>query len=341
MVTTRKINAFASPQIFVIVAFLFFFSKTGAAENVKDGYGFPENHIGHTTHQYFSKLVEMKTSGKLKVDVFPNQQLGADRDLVEGVRLGTIQITSAPPAIFANVAKLDKLQITNFPFLFPTREVIYAFWKSPIGKQLSQEMETAGFKFLGDYDIGWIQISTKNKIIRKPEDLKGLKIRTFPTTIDMAAVKSLGANPTPIAFGELYTSLQQGVVDGTTAVTPMWIKIKLHEVQKYLTLIDMVMVPHLLVANKKWFDGQPNEIKQALIQAGEESAEYNHKIAMEEDREIISELKKVGMQVITLSPSEKQSFVEAARPVYKEFIPKVGDEFYKNVETFIKTWKQK
>lgn len=324
----------------MIVTAIFFMALTSwGADAVRDGYGFPENHIGHATHQFFAKTVDAKTGGKLKIDIYPNQQLGADRDLVEGVRLGTLQITSAPPAIFANVAKLERLQITNFPFLFPSRDVVYAFWKGALGKQLAQEMEGAGFRFLGDLDIGWIQVSTRNKPIHKPDDLKGLKIRTFPTTIDMAGVKALGANPTPIAFGELYTSLQQGVVDGTTAVTPMWIKIKLYEVQKYLTLMDMVMVPHLLVANKKWFDAQPAPIQQALLQAGQETAEHNHKLAIEEDRELLQELKKVGMQVITLSPAERQLFVDRARPVYKEFIPKLGEDFFRKTEEFIKSQK--
>ncbi|WP_207724708.1 DctP family TRAP transporter solute-binding subunit [Thermanaerosceptrum fracticalcis] len=281
--------------------------------------------------QAFKKYVEEKTNGKVKVTTYPASQLGAEREQLEGVQLGTIQmaaLSSGPlPGIFPPIMVFD------LPYLFATQKAAYEVLDGPVGREILDLMKAkTGIRGLVWGENGFRHYTNSVRPIRKPGDMQGLKIRTMENPAHMAIVKALGASPTPMAFNEVYTGLQQKTIDGQENPISLIVSMRFYEAQKYLTLDGHVYNPYILMINDKFYNSLSEDIRKII----DEGALVWQKVEREENNKQImaglEKLKAAGMEITELSPQELQAFRDATKSVYDTIGKKeVGEELLNKV----------
>lgn len=270
----------------------------------------------------FKKYVEEKSDGRIKVELYPNGQLGGDRQAIEAVQLGTIQMTIPAAAVLSGFE--PKFQVFDLPFLFKSKDAAYKALDGELGKKLSDMLIPLGLKNLVYGENGYRHTSNNKGPITKPEDLKGLKIRTMENPVHMATFKALGANPTPISFGELYTALQQKTVDAQENPIPLVFTSKFFEVQKYYSLTGHVYAATVVLINNDFFNSLPQDLQNIIIEGAEKYKDEQRKLSDQQDKEMLDGLSKAGMQINELTPEQKQAFIEATLPVYDQFKDELG-----------------
>jgi tripartite ATP-independent transporter DctP family solute receptor len=291
-------------------------------------------HSGSLEHQYqigaeqFKKLVEEKSGGEMKVTIFPQAQLGGERDLAEGVRMGTIEMSSVAAGNMAGF--VPELQVFGVPFLFQTREQVYAVLDGPVGKDLADIMLGKGFVNLSIWEVGFRNISNNTRPVKTPDDMKGLKIRVQESKIWIEFMKRLGAIATPIPFGELYTALQQKVVDGQENPVATIYSMKFYEVQKYLSLTGHTYEPALVVANPKWFNGLAPKHQAILKEAAMEAAAFQRQKLADLDRERFDVIRKAGVEVE--ENPDKAAFAKATEDLHKVLSDSVPEALVQKIK---------
>lgn len=291
-------------------------------------------HSGSLEHQYqigaeqFKKLVEEKSGGEMKVTIFPQAQLGGERDLAEGVRMGTIEMSSVAAGNMAGF--VPELQVFGVPFLFQTREQVYAVLDGPVGKDLADIMLGKGFVNLSIWEVGFRNITNNIRPVKTPDDMKGLKIRVQESKIWIEFMKSLGAVATPIPFGELYTALQQKVVDGQENPVATIYSMKFYEVQKYLSLTGHTYEPALVVANPKWFNGLDPKHQAILKEAAMEAAAFQRQKLADLDRERFDVIRKAGVEVE--ENPDKAAFAKATEDLHKVLSDSVPEALVQKIK---------
>lgn len=259
----------------------------------------------------FKKLVEQRSGGRIKIEHFPGGQLGADRDIQEGVRLGTIESgLSSSPVVLLN----EYYKLLDAPYLFVDWEHVAKVLDGPIGQRLAKPLEERGIKHLGYWENGFRQITNNKRPIVKPDDLKGIKLRTPESSVRMQTFKTFGANPVPMPFTELFGALQQGVVDGQENPLLTTYQASFFEVQKYLSITNHVYSPVHLLVNKKLFDSMPADLQKIMLDAGREVAAFTRKLGEEGDGSLVEEFKKKGVQV---NKADIKAFVPMAKPIWE------------------------
>jgi tripartite ATP-independent transporter DctP family solute receptor len=288
---------------------------------LKLGHAVAPEHPYHLGAVRFSELVAQRTKDKVKIDVYPSTQLGNERDMVEGLQLGTIDlvVTSTGPL----GGFVPKMFVVDLPFLFRDREHAYKVLDGPIGRDLLDAFSAKGIKGLAFWENGFRQITNNVRPIEKPEDLKGIKIRTMENKVHLASFKAFGASPTPMAWSEVYTALQQKTIDAQENPIAIIYHQKIFEVQKYLTLTGHFYSPTPLLMSLKAFDSLPKDIQKIMLDTAIECATYERNLLRDSEVKQIAELKAKGMQVAT---PNKKPFQDAAAPVYKEFEAQFGKE---------------
>jgi len=303
---------------------------------IRVGYIVPETQSHHIImRDVFKKDIETKSNGRITVELYPNGQLGGDRELIESVQLGTLEMAIPASSVFAGFDK--RFQVLDLPFLFKSKEVAFAALDGELGKKLDEILPKHGMINLGYAENGFRHITNNRKPIHTPDDLKGLKLRTMENPLDIAFFKLLGANPTPMNFGELYTALQQGTVDGQENPIALVYTSKFYEVQKYYSLTGHVFSPIMLVANKSFIDKLPEDLREIVMEAGRKFCVEQRKLADVQEKEYLEALKATGMQINELTPEEKAAFVEATLPAYDMFRDEIGDDL---IDLAIKIAKQ-
>jgi len=275
----------------------------------------------------FAELVEKKTGGKLKVQVFPGGALGSDQANVSSLQGGTLEMAAMNSGIFASVVK--EFAIYDFPFLFGNPKEADAVVDGPFGRDLHRKLQDKGLVGLGYYELGFRELTNSKHPIRKVEDIAGLKIRVIPNPINVDWVKALGANPTPLPFPELYAALEQKAVDGQENPVATIKGAKLYEVQKYLTLSNHQYNPQSVVVSKKFWDTLSAAEKKALQEAAAESAVYQRTQSRASLQSGLEDLRKAGMQVDELPPAEIAKLREKMRPVIDKHSASVGADTVK------------
>ena len=273
----------------------------------------------------FGEIIEKKTNGSIKVEVFPNGQLGGDREVFEGLQLGSIQgstISTGPVAQFA-----PRFNVFDFPYLFPDAKTAYEILDGPIGTELLKDLDSQNVVGLNYWENGFRHLTNNKKEIKSVSDVKGLKIRTLENDLHIDYWKQLGANPTPMAFTELFAGLQQGVVDGQENPAGNVTTSKFYEVQKYITKTGHVYNASLFMVSKKFWDSLSDKEKEAVQQAADEARDYQRELNQQEDVDAFKLLAEKGMVITELSDAEKEKFFEAAKPVYDKYSTKIGKEF--------------
>lgn len=291
--------------------------------------------VGHVlapTHPYqlglekFAELVSQKTNGKVKVEVFHSSQLGNERDMVEGLQLGTLEMTLVSTAPLSSFTK--KFFVFDLPFIFKDTASARKVVDGPIGTQLLESLNDQGIIGLTYFENGFRHVTNSKKPVTKPEDLKGMKIRIMENPVHMATFKVMGADPTPMAFGELFTALQQGTIDGQENPLPVIETSRFYEVQKYLSLTGHFYAPAPLLISKSFFESLSPDIQNAIKEAAVEARDYERKLLDELNAKLVDELKNKGMQI---NEVDKEPFIQAVQPVYKQFEADITPELINEV----------
>lgn len=270
----------------------------------------------------FADLVDRKSGGKLKVQVFPGGALGSDQANVSALQGGTLEMASMNSGIFASLVK--EFAIYDFPFLFGNPREADAVVDGPFGQNLHKKLEEKGLVGLAYYELGFRELTNSKRPIRTVEDIAGLKLRVIPNPINVDWVKALGANPTPLPFPELYAALEQGAVDGQENPVATIKGAKLYEVQKYMTLTNHQYNPQSVVVSKKFWDSLSAGDRKILQEAAAESAVYQRTQAREQLAAGLEDLRKAGMQVVELPPAEIAKLREKMKPVIEKHSASVG-----------------
>jgi tripartite ATP-independent transporter DctP family solute receptor len=288
---------------------------------LKLGHAVAVEHPYHLGAVKFAELVAQRTKNKVKIDVYPSTQLGNERDMVEGLQLGTIDlvVTSTGPL----GGFVPKMFVVDLPFLFKDRDHAYKVLDGPIGRDLLEAFSGKGIKGLAFWENGFRQITNNVRPIEKPEDLKGIKIRTMENKVHLASFKAFGASPTPMAWSEVYTALQQKTIDAQENPVAIIYHQKIFEVQKYLTLTGHFYSPTPLLMSLKTFNLLSKEDQKIFMDTAIECATYERNLLRDSEAKQIAEVKAKGMQVTT---PNKKPFQDAAASVYKEFEGQFGKE---------------
>lgn len=282
----------------------------------------------------FGEIVEEKTNGSVKVEVFPDGQLGGDRDVLEGLQLNTVQgttVSTAPVAAFA-----PRFNVFDFPFLFSDKETAYKVLDGPIGEELLGDLPEVGIIGLNYWENGFRELTNNKKEVTTLADIKGLKIRTMENSLHIDAWKALGASPTPLAYTELYTALQQGVVDGQENPYGNVTSAKFYEVQKYLTNTNHVYNASIFMISKKFWDTLTDEEKAIMKDAAEEAKVYQREENQKEAEESLKFIKEQGMVVSELAPGEKEKIREKLQPVYDKYTKEIGADLVNKILEAVK-----
>lgn len=278
----------------------------------------------HLSSKYFEEILEERSNGQFDVQIYPNAQLGGDRQAVESVSLNIINASFPPTAIFAGFE--PNFMVTDLPFVFTTRESAYQALDNELGGELNKLLEPHNIVNLGFGETGYRHITNSAKPIRTPEDLKGLSIRTMENPIHIASFREWGANPTPINFSELFTALQQGTVDAQENPLQITSSSRFHEVQDYLSLTGHFYSSGSIIFNSDFVNGLPEDLRSLLVKCVDEMKDYERELTIEMEEQFLAELEAGGMEINELTPEEKQLFVEAALPVYEAYEDILGKE---------------
>ncbi|HAS91026.1 MAG TPA: C4-dicarboxylate ABC transporter substrate-binding protein [Clostridiales bacterium] len=290
-----------------------------------------QDHPTNTTlEDVFKKEVEEKSGGRIKVEVYPNGQLGSDRATIEALPLGTLEMCVPGGTILSGF--VEDFMVFDLPFLFSSKEEAFAAFDGEVGDILNSKLEEIGIVNLGYGENGYRHVTNDKKPIRLPEDLKGVKIRTMENPIHMAAFQAFGANPTPISFNELFTALQQGTVDAQENPVAIIFTSKFSEVQKYLSLTGHVYTNCPYLISKTFLESLPEDLQQVIREAAKNTLTVQRKLLGEKEAETLEILKSEGMEINELTSEEKQAFVDAAKSVYDDFRAKYGSELLDKIE---------
>ena len=273
----------------------------------------------------FKQLAEKATNGKVKVEVYPNSQLYKDKEEMEALQLGAVQMLAPSLAKFGPLG-VKEFEVFDLPYIFPNKTALYNVTEGPIGKGLLKKLEGKGITGLAYWDNGF-KIMSANKQLKTPADFKGLKMRIQSSKVLDAEMRALGANPQVLAFSEVYQALQTGVVDGTENPPSNMYTQKMHEVQKHLTVSNHGYLGYAVIVNKKFWDGLPADIRTALEGAMKEATTYEKAIAQRDNDMALDAIKKSGKtQIYNLSAQEQAEWRKALLPVQKQMEDRIGKD---------------
>jgi len=282
----------------------------------------------------FKEIVEARSKGQIRVEVYYGAQLGGDRDAIEGVRLGTIQMTTAGAGIFANFE--PKMGITALPYLFDSLDEAWTFNDSALNARVSELLLKQNMRVLANWENGFRSLTNSVKAIEHVDDLKGLKIRTPENPVILATLEALGASASPLPWAEVYMALQQGIFDGQENPIHIIFDQKIYEVQKHLALTRHIYEPMPVVINEQFWAGltfdQQTIIKDAAIQ----TQTFNRQFIKTQTEQMLEKMKEEG--VLVTSP-DLAGFREATDSVYSQFVEVLGEELINDVYGFVKHGK--
>jgi C4-dicarboxylate-binding protein DctP len=271
----------------------------------------------------FKQLAEKYSKGKVKVEVYPNSQLYKDREEIEALQSGAVQMLAPSMAKFGPMGARE-FELFDLPFLFQNQETLHRVMDGDVGKKLFAKLDTKGVTGLAFWDNGFKQMSS-NKAMHNVADFAGLKMRIQSSKVLGAEMKAIGANPQVMAFSEVYTALQQGVVDGTENPVSNFYTQKMHEVQKHMTMSNHGYLGYAVIVNKKFWEGLPADVRAALEQAMKEATVFERDVAQKDNDDALAKvLAAKTTTVYTLTAAERAEWQKVLLPVQKEFESVIG-----------------
>lgn len=283
-----------------------------------------EQHPSTPALQELKKYIEEKSKGQIQVSLHINASLGGDRQATEAMQLGTVEAGIIGSSILATFE--PKFNIFEFPFLFKDDATAKKLIDGELGESLNKELLKQDLRIIGYGVNGFRHVTNNRGPVKKPDDMKGLKIRTMENPIHIATFKAFGANPTPMNFGELYTALSQKTVDAEENPINLIYTSKFYEVQKYLSLTGHLYAVAPLTVSEIFFSKLPKDLQKVVLDAGKFYKDTQRKLTVQEEQKMLDDLKKGGMAVNELTNAEKAEFQKLAQPVYKQFESKVGKD---------------
>jgi len=299
--------------------------------NIKLAHGLDTNHPVHRAMVFMSERLAEKSNGELTVQIYPSNQLGSERECVELLQIGSLGMTKVSAAVMSSFA--PDFQVLSFPYIFRDKEHFFKVQDSNIGKDLLLQSEKYWLRGLCYYDAGSRSFYTSEKAIRTPKDLKGQKIRVMQSPIAIAMVKAMGGSPTPMASGEIYTAVQQGVVDGAENNPPSYYFSRHYEVAKFYTLDEHASIPDVLLISTHIWNKLSDKEQKWLQEAIDESVVYQRKLWAESEKQCLDDAKAQGVEIIY---PDKAPFVKSVEPLIKEL---TKDERLKDLVDKIKNIK--
>lgn len=291
-----------------------FLASTASAQTVVNiGHGVQTGHPTHIGLQKLAELVSERTDGEIVIQVYPDRQLGEEREMVEGLQLGSVEMTVVSTGPLVNF--LPEVGVLDLPFLFEDSEHAYRVFDGEIGQELLGKFDEVEMVGLAVWENGWRQLSAKREI-NSPADLSGMKLRTMQNPVHMRAFEALGASPIPMAWGEVFTSLGQGVIDGQENPITIFYTNSLWEVQSHIALTGHVYGPHVMLASKAIWESWPDEVREAILEALPEATAFQRSESQRLEAEQISLLRDQG---VTIDEVDTAPFREEAQKIYANF----------------------
>lgn len=307
--------------LFAVSALALSVAPVAAETTIRIGHVLADTHSWHLAAQGFADEVAEKTEGRVKVEVFAGGQLGNEKDMIEGLQFGAVQGGVIGGGSFQSIE--PKLGIIEMPYAWDSREEAFAALDGELGTYLGGLLDAKGIKVLAWWENGYRNVTNSKQPITTPADLAGLKIRVTPDKVRLATFEALGAQPAPLAFGELYSALQQGVFDAQENPLAIIYSSSFFEVQKYVSMTQHVWgSAALVVSSQVWNQISPED--QALVEAAAKSwGEKQRQMVADSDAEMIEKLKAAGME---FNDVDRAAFVAAVQPIWETEAPTFGDE---------------
>jgi len=302
-----------SNKAFILILVLLLTSCNDVVQKrtIRLGHGLDTNHSVHKAMVKMGEELYRLSSGTMDLKIYPNQQLGSERECLELLQIGSLDVTKVSTGVLENFS--PNMKVFGLPYLFRDKAHSFKVLDGEIGKKLLDETLAFRIKGLAYYDAGSRSFYTKSKPIYTPADLQGLKVRVMESVTAMKMVESMGGSPTPISWGELYTSLQQEVVDGAENNPPSFYLSKQFEVCKYYTLDEHTTLPDVLVCGSYFWDSLNEEQKKWMQEAVDISVHYQRTLWAASEANSLEQLEKSGVQIIY---PDKSAFAQLVKPVY-------------------------
>lgn len=316
----KGLIVFIGLLLLTIPASLIFSTRdTQDARVLRLAHGLNTQHPVHKTMEYMAERVAEKSEGRLLVEIYPSEQLGNEKECIEALQLGYLAMTKTSSGPMEGF--IPRIKIFGIPYLFRDGDHFWKVAKGPIGKELLEEGASKGLKGLCYFDAGARSFYAK-KPVKSPADLKGLKVRVMNSKTCMDMVKAMGGSPTPISWGELYTSLDQGVVDAAENNPPSFDTSRHYEVCRYYSLDEHLRLPDmLLISTRVWEDLSP-EFQAVLDEAIAEAVEFNIKLWAEAEQASVAKVEAAGVEVIR---PDKKPFQDAVQSMWQDYEEELGD----------------
>jgi C4-dicarboxylate-binding protein DctP len=284
----------------------------------------------------FKELAEKYTGGKVKVEIYPNSTLYKDKEELEALQLGSVQMLAPSNSKFGPLG-IREFEVFDLPYILPDLKTLRKVTEGPLGARLLKLLEPKGITGLAYWDNGFKEMSANKKLVT-PADYQGVKFRIQSSRVLQAQFKSLSSLPQVMAFSEVYQALQTGVVDGQENTWSNIYTQKMHEVQKYITETNHGYIGYVVIVNKKFWDDLPADIRDQLTKAMKEATDFNNTQSQKENEDALAEIRKSGKsEIIKLTPEQDEAMRKAMEPVYKDAAGRVGqpliDEFQKEAKS--------
>ncbi len=280
--------------------------------------------------EFFKQRAEVLTQGRVRVEVYANSSLYKDKEEMEALQLGAVQMLAPSLSKFGRLG-VSEFEVFDLPFLFDDLDAVHKVTRGPVGAGLLRKMDSRHLVGLAFWDNGFKPLSA-NRPLRTPTDVKGLRMRIAPSKVLEAQMRALGALPQVMALAEVYPALKTGALDGTENVVSNFHTQKMHEVQKHLTLTGHGYVGYVLVANKKFWDGLPADVRARLAQAVSEATQVANELAEAESRKALEAIRQSGRtQVAVLTPQQRLQWKQALLPVHRDVEGRVGRELIQSI----------
>lgn len=290
----------------------------------------PKGHPVVMGMEKFAEIVGAKSGGKIKVNLFPGGTLGGDGPNISALQGGTLEMVVMNSGILA--AQVKEFAVFDFPFMFANAKEADAVVDGPFGKMMLEKLDAKNIHGLAYWELGFRNITNSKRPLTKVEDISGLKLRVIPNAINVDWVSALGANPTPMAFPEVYAALDQKAIDGQENPVTVINANKFYEVQKHIAITNHQYNPQTVIVSKKLWDSLSGDEKKIIADAAAEAAVFQRKASREQSGEALDNLKKNGMQVSEFSAAEMAKFRDKMKPVVDKHAAQVGPDVVKSLQ---------
>ena len=301
----------------------------GSSYTIKFGNVISAGDTQNQAYDYFAELVNERSDGRITVEVYPDSQLGGEREMIEAVQAGNLEMTAPSVGVLANFD--DSLQVFDFPFIFENAETAYEVLDSEIGDSMLEGIEESGLTALGWGENGFRNLAMTKETVVTPDEIKGKKLRTMQVPMHIAYWESMGAAPTPMAFPEVFTALQQGVVDGVENPFELLYSAKFTEPAAKLTELRWIYDPEVILISSSFLEGLPAEDQEIITTAADDMIVKLRELKAGINDEVRAEIEAAGGTVADITPAQRQAWIDATVPFYEANASKVDTEKLKAI----------